>query len=70
MNLRTKTFLVLFLLLPAFALQDNKGQDILSPADLLALKSCRGIRLSPDGQTIGFIFGKGNEAKQVWIHLL
>jgi len=70
MNLKIKTFLVLFLLLPVFALQDNKSQDILSPADLLALKSCRSIQLSPDGKTIGFIFGKGNETKQVWIHLL
>jgi len=52
MNLNSKTFLAFFLLLLLFTFQENKGQDILSPKDLLSLQSCRGIQLSPDGNQI------------------
>ena len=52
MNLKSKTFPAFLLLLLIFAFQDNNGQDALSPADLLALQSCRGIQLSPDGNQI------------------
>ena len=52
MDLKSKTFLIIFLPLLVFAFQDNQGQDILTPPDLLALKSCRGIQLSPDGGQI------------------
>ncbi len=52
MNLKSKTYLAFFLSLLLFTFQDNKGQDILSPKDLLSLQSCRGIQLSPDGNQI------------------
>ncbi len=52
MNLKSKTFLAFFLSLLLFTFQDNKGQDILSPKDMLSLQSCRGIQLSPDGNQI------------------
>lgn len=52
MNLKSRTFLAFFISLAVFALQDNQGQDVLSPADLLALQSCSGIQLSPDGTQI------------------
>jgi dipeptidyl aminopeptidase/acylaminoacyl peptidase len=120
MDLKSKTYLIIFLTLQVFAFQDNQGQDILTPPDLLALKSCSGTRLSPDGtqilytvstprganespgrsrstywkmslkdgtasplfdnkikgssprwspdgKTIGFLYGKGNGTKQVWV---
>ena len=52
MNLKSKTYLAFFISLLLFTFQDNKGQDILSPKDLLSLQSCRGIQLSPDGNQI------------------
>ena len=52
MDLKSKTFLIIFLPVLFFAFQDNQGQDILTPPDLLALKSCSGTRLSPDGTQI------------------
>ena len=52
MNLKSRTFLAFFLSLLVFTFQDNQGQDVISPADLLALQSCRGIQLSPDGNQI------------------
>jgi len=52
MNLNSKSFLAFFLSLLLFTFQENKGQDILSPKDLLSLQSCRGIQLSPDGNQI------------------
>ncbi len=52
MNLHSKTFLVFLSSLLVFALEDNQGQDVLTPADLLALKSCADILLSPDGRQI------------------
>jgi dipeptidyl aminopeptidase/acylaminoacyl peptidase len=119
MNLTPRTFLTLIISLLLISFQDNQSQDVLSPADLLALHSCSGIQLSPggkqvlfaiskprspnespgtsqntwwimtlgdktasplfngelkgssprwspDGKTIGFLNGKGNEYKQVW----
>ena len=52
MNFRSKTCLVILLAFLVVSFEDSLGQDILSPADLLALKSCSGIRLSPDGSQI------------------
>ena len=58
MNLKSKTYLTFFLSLLLFTFQDNKGQDILSPKDLLSLQSCRGIQLSPDGNQILYSISK------------
>jgi hypothetical protein len=52
MNYKSKTFLVILLAFLVITFQDSLGLDILSPADLLALKSCSGIRLSPNGNQI------------------
>jgi prolyl oligopeptidase len=52
MDLKSKTFLIIFLALLVSAFQDNQDQDILTPTDLLALKYCSGIQLSPDGTQI------------------
>jgi Tol biopolymer transport system component len=52
MNFKSKTYLVILFSLLVLNLQNSLSQDILSPADLLALKSCSGIQLSPDGSQI------------------
>jgi len=118
MNLKFRIFLAFFISILVFTFPDIQSQEVLSPAELLSLKSCGSIQLSPDGtqilypistprspnespgasqrtwwkmtlmdktdsplfpgdikgssprwspdgKTIGFIFGKGNEPRQV-----
>jgi dipeptidyl aminopeptidase/acylaminoacyl peptidase len=52
MNLIARTFPLFFFSFLVLSFQDIKGQDVLSAKDLLALKSVRGIQLSPDGSQI------------------
>ena len=52
MNLKSRTIVAFLLSLLVFTFQDNQGQDVLSPVDLLALQSCSNIQLSPDGKQI------------------
>ena len=52
MNLKSRTIVAFLLSLLVFTFQDNQGQDVLSPVDLLALQSCSNIQLSPDGNQI------------------
>ena len=52
MDRKLRTSLVFFTTLIVLTLQNNQAQDVLSPVDLLKLKSCRDIQLSPDGSQI------------------
>lgn len=49
---KSKIVLALFLSFLVSALLDIHAQEVLSPADLLALQSCGSIQLSPDGHQI------------------
>jgi len=52
MNLISKKLLVSIPLLLVLALQYSHSQNVLSPDELLELKSCNNLQLSPDGTQI------------------
>ncbi len=52
MNLKPKTIFISIFVLIVLSFQNIQSQDVLSPKDLLEIKTCRSIELSPDGSQI------------------
>ena len=52
MNLISKKLIVSLLVLLVLALQNSQSQNVLSPGELLELKTCSNLQLSPDGTQI------------------